>query len=150
MQETVAQMLASLALLCFSVLLGLVSVGFLVAGLYLWLETQLDPAAAATITGAVLLALTIIMLMVCKSVASPRKRLVDTGHEKAPEDDLSALLNDVTNLRKASKHAEAVIREHFPVAAASTFTLGFYLGVSPDARRQLSDLVTELMKHKGS
>lgn len=150
MQETVAQMLASLALLCFSVLLGLVSVGFLVAGLYLWLQTQVEPAAAAAITGAVLLALTLIMLMICKSVAAPRRREADPGSEKAPEDDISALLDDVTNLRKASKNAEAIIRNHFPIAAASTFSLGFYLGVSPDARKQLSDLIAELMKQRGS
>ncbi|WP_166265741.1 hypothetical protein [Marinobacter caseinilyticus] len=141
MRDTLLQALLSLAILCLSLLVGMVGLGFLVAGLYLALEQHwLSSAGAAAATGFVLLLLTLAMLVVCRSlVRSPA-----TTVGRSPPDELSECLRDVEALSRLAKHWEGTLKKHYPLAAGGAFATGFYLGVSPNARHTLGRVLSEM------
>lgn len=142
MRETLIQAMLSVAVLCFSILVGFVGLGFLVAGLYLTLELWYTPAAAAALTGLALLVLALLMLLVCRAIMAPR-RLPQRSAE-TPTDDLTGLLKDAAAMKDASKRLERVLKNNFPLVAGGAFATGFLLGVNPEARHSLGKVLSDV------
>ncbi|WP_404369088.1 hypothetical protein [Marinobacter sp.] len=145
MKETVIQALFSMALLCFSMLVGLVGIGFLVAGLYMGLTHWLQPAGAAAATGLIMLVATLILLAICKALVTPSKR--QGGNPEAPPDELSGLMREAAALGSVTRQLEHTVQEHKPLVTAGTFAVGFYLGVNPKARRALGRALSDAASH---
>lgn len=137
-RETVIQTLLSVAVLLFSLLVGFVGVGFLVAGLYLALETWLPPAGAAATTGFILLLTALIMVLSCRAALSR------TPTPEAQPDSIADLLKDAESMSRMTRHLEGTLKRHFPIAAGSAFAAGFYLGVNPDARHALGRALADM------
>lgn len=139
MKGTVIQALSGLMLLCFSVLLGMVALGFLIAGLYLLLTEWLAPAGAAAATGGVVLLAALLMLLICRALAAPRRR----SPPQSQEDELSRLLQDAAGMQRLTRQLEGTVKRHKPLFTAGSFAIGFYLGVSPEARQALGKALKE-------
>ncbi len=139
MKETVIQALSALVLLCFSVLVGMVGLGFVIAGFYLLLTNWLPPAGAAAATGGLLLLATLVMLLICKALANSSHR----PSQEAPPDELSGLFQNAASAQRLTRQLESTVREHKPLFTAGSFAVGFYLGVSPEARRALGAALRE-------
>lgn len=142
MRETLIQAMLSLAVLCFSILVGFVGLGFLVAGLYLTLDLWYTQAAAAALTGLTLLVLALLMLLVCRAIMTPRRSPQRSA--EAPTDDLTGLLKDAAAMKDASRRLERVLKNNFPVVAGGAFATGFLLGVNPEARHSLVKLLSDI------
>lgn len=145
MKESVIQALSALMLLCFAVLVGMVGIGFLIAGLYLGLTYWLPPAGAAAATGGLILLAALVLLMLCKAIASP-------GHKPPQEapphsDEFSDLLQDAASVQRLTRQLESRVREHKPLFTAGSFAVGFYLGVNPEARHALGAALKEATAH---
>ncbi|MBS3803029.1 MAG: phage holin family protein [Oleiphilaceae bacterium] len=142
-KETLAQAFLSAALLGFSLLIGLTGLGFLVAGLYLGLTHWLTSAAAAAVTGGIILFVSLLSLLASKAIMTPGKKKPREPEHSEPPDNLSALMQDAAALRNARDHLASTIQQHKPLITATTFAAGFYLGVNPGARRALSQALAE-------
>jgi hypothetical protein len=142
MRETLVQAMLSVAVLCFSILVGFVGLGFLVAGLYLNLELRYTPSAAAALTGMVLLVLALLILLVCRTIMTPRRP--PQRSVEAPTDDLTGLLKDAAAMKDASRRLERVLKNNFPVVAGGAFATGFLLGVNPEARHSLVKVLSDV------
>lgn len=139
MKESVIQALSALMLLCFSLLVGMVGIGFLIAGLYLALTHWLTPAGAAAATGGLILLVTLLLLLLCKAIASPGRRFP----QEPEQDELSGMLHDAASVQRLTRQLEGTMREHKPLFTAGSFAIGFYLGVNPEARRALGAALKE-------
>jgi|GEM_PF-5176575 len=128
-KDAVVQAMVSLALIIFASILALAGLGFLVAGGYLYLERYLPPAGAAACTGAGLLLLTMIFVLIAKGLIG-RATPGSSGSGSAGNPLESMLRNG----QMAGSNAEKVIRDHFPLVAGSAFAAGFAIGVSPEVR----------------
>ena len=145
MKETVVHALFSMALLCFSMLVALIGIGFLVAALYMGLTHWLPPAGAAAATGMSMLLATLILLGICKALVAPSKR--KPGAQDAPPDEISSLMREAAALGSVTRQLERTVQEHKPLVTASTFAFGFYLGVNPEARRSLGRAIANATSH---
>ncbi|MEX0604240.1 MAG: hypothetical protein WD623_12910 [Marinobacter sp.] len=143
MRETLVQAMLSVAILCFSILVGFVGLGFLVAGLYLTLELWYTPAAAAALTGVALLALALLLLLICRAMMGARPAALPHSSE-GPSDDLSGLMQDAAAMKDASRRLERMIKKNFPLAAGGAFATGFLLGVNPNARHSIGKTLSEM------
>ncbi|MDX1635024.1 MAG: hypothetical protein R3280_10320 [Marinobacter sp.] len=143
MKESVIQALSALMLLCFSVLVGMVGIGFLIAGLYLGLTHWLQPAGAAAATGGLILLVTLLLLLLCKVIVSPGRK----PRQEQPQDELSGLLQNAASMQRMTRQLESTVREHKPLFTAGSFAVGFYLGVNPEARRALGAALKEATAH---
>lgn len=132
-----------MALLCFSMLVALVGVGFLVAALYMGLTNWLSPAEAAAATGVIMLVVTLILLAICKALVTPSRP--KPGDE--PPDEISGLMREAAALGSVTRQLERTVQEHKPLVTASTFAFGFYLGVNPEARRSLGRALSDAASH---
>lgn len=142
MRETLVQAMLSVVTLCFSILVGFVGLGFLVAGLYLTLELWYSPAVAAALTGLALLVVALMLLLICRAMMpshhSPRRS------PEAPTDDLSGLMKDAAAMKDASRRLERMVKNHFPLAAGGAFATGFLLGMNPEARHSLGKVLSDM------
>lgn len=143
MRETLVQAMLSVAILCFSILVGFVGLGFLVAGLYLTLELWYTPAAAAALTGLALLVLALLLLLACRSMMSARPAALP-GSTEAPPDDLTGFMRDAAAMKDASRRLERILKKNFPLAAGGAFATGFLLGVNPEARHSIGKVLSDM------
>lgn len=129
MYETATRALITLLMLLFASLAGLAGLGFMVAAIYLALASLLLPVWAAALTGFILLVLALLMLLAIRFWLGGRQQ---AGASSAPPGNWT-----VTGLRR-------VIEEHTLLASGGAFSAGFYLGVNPEARRALLEVLLEL------
>ncbi len=127
------------ALLAFgapAMILVVAGLGFMVAALYMGLATNMEPPAAALMTGAICIAgaglLSLIGWLVLRSMA-PR----ETREEQAPDAVKMAMAigealgGDLQSLAKRHRHG----------LIGAALASGFALGVSPKLRRSLLNLL---------
>lgn len=143
MRETLIQAMLSVAMLCFSILVGFVGLGFLVAGLYLTLELWFTSAAAAALTGLALLVLALLLVLVCRAMMGARPSAPPHSTD-TPTDDLSGLMRDAAAMKDASRRLERILKKNFPLVAGGAFATGFLLGVNPEARHSIGKVLSDM------
>lgn len=144
MREALVQAMLSLGMLCFSILVGFVGLGFLVAGLYLTLELWFTPAAAAALTGLALLVLALLLLLVCRAMMSSARPAAPPHFTETQTDDLSGLMRDAAAMKDASRRLERILKNNLPLAAGGAFATGFLLGVNPKARHSIGKVLSDM------
>jgi hypothetical protein len=129
---TLARLSLRLAFGVFALAVALAGAGFLCAALYMALAESLRPALAALITGIVVLATAVILLLRARSAMGGRPATggggTTTGAGPQSALDLgSAVGADV----------QSWVKGHAPQATVAALLLGVALGISPRLRRVL-------------
>lgn len=128
MKKTVLQYLIACYLFFFVTVLGLVGLGFLVAGLYLYLAEFLVPWGAALGAGLAVLVLALVFLILCWLAAK------GPSSKSPPEKEDSAQGGEtVEALVKLLENSGISTKEASLVALLG----GTLLGASPELRRKL-------------
>ena len=143
MADKIAQLLTALAVLCLAAVVFLGGLGFLSAAAYSALAETLQPAAAAAIVGAGCLVLAILLLQVARAVTRPKARPAPAASDSAapagaPKGTAGAEFEEAARLGAA---VAPLIKRNWKTATLGAFATGLVLGVSPRARRALSDLI---------
>lgn len=119
--------------------LGVCAVAFLAFAGYLQLEKILTPPAAALVTGIVLLALALLVVLLS------RRSGVRRGHRRRPDSDpvdgLEAMLDE-----RVDPVLSRWLRRHPERAVVATLLLGVGAGYSRSVRRVLQDVYNQYVE----
>lgn len=149
MQKTILDLLITASLFLFVTVLGVVALGFMVAGVYLLLAAHLPSWSAALLTGAALLALAILVLLVFRlatrsgraNEGAARSRARAQRAEDGSDDEAAARARNAQALELA---LELAGKSGLNARDATLIALiaGTLVGVSPELRRQIMALFT--------
>lgn len=124
MNDMATRVCLTLMILFFGTLTGLAGLGFLLAALYLGLAAWLTPAWAAAATGLIILGVVTLALLLARLRAAGRATRQRTGTPSGAA--VGAL---------AAERLRGAMEDHRLLVTGGAFSLGFYLGVNPEARR---------------
>lgn len=134
MADKIAQILTALAVMMLAAVVFVAGLGFLAAAAYSWLATTLPAAAAAAIVGVGSLVLALLLLMLARAMSRPRTAASrPASGESEPSGPDTAM--------RLGEQLGPLVRRNWKAATAGAFAIGLVLGVSPRARRALSEAV---------
>lgn len=137
MRRLIARIATSIALMVIALVAVLVALGYFVFALYLWLAEYLIPPAAALVSGAIVLFVALVMVMIAGALlrgSRRRRRDLPTMNAAETAAEIGGLLGDkvqgFANLRGSS--------------LLTALAAGFAVGVSPKLRSILWRLLKKM------
>ncbi len=145
MSELLPRILAGAVALTVAMLALLTGFGFLLSALYVWLGGMMPPESAALVVAGVCFVVVIAVIVSVKIALSPpaqpaQQPAAEPGADGGNQDAAVQLAQDLGRLG-----AEKVRNNPWGTLAAA-LVAGVVVGASPDARRQLFDLLDRFLK----
>lgn len=140
MADRLARALTAVVIMTLAAIAFLAGLGFLAAAAYSALANLMPPAAAAAVVGGSCLLIALLLLVVARASARPPRR--PAGNGTPPESGADATAGFETAARLGAE-AGPLIRKNWKAATGGAFLIGLILGISPRARKALSDALRD-------